>query len=57
MMFVQVEVEVVADDELPPGVQRVLVERPGDEPLLLVARSAAGTIRLLGEHERRLHAV
>lgn len=55
-MFIQLQVEVVEDDDLPTGVDRVLVERSCGEPLLLVARSAAGTLRLLGMRERRLMA-
>jgi hypothetical protein len=46
------DVQVVADSDLPAGVQRVLVERRGDDPLLLVANSAAGTIRLIAESAR-----
>lgn len=37
------DVEVVHDCELPRGVLRVIVERPGGDALLLLAESAAGT--------------
>jgi alpha-galactosidase len=51
------DVQVVDDGELPEGVQRVLVERPGRHPLLLVTHSAAGTVRLVAAcqkaHDRR----
>jgi hypothetical protein len=36
-------VRVVGSDELPEGVERVLVERMDGTPLLLLAPSAAGT--------------
>lgn len=56
-MLVHVLVEVVEDDDLPEGVDRVLVERPGREPILLVKRCVSGTLRLLGARERHLRAV
>lgn len=37
------EVQVVDDDELPTGIQRVIVERPDRGPLLLLTKSAAQT--------------
>jgi hypothetical protein len=39
-MTVQVQAEIVADDELPDGVDRVIVERPGKCPLYLIRESA-----------------
>jgi len=40
---VKYEVQVVGEDELPNGVKRVIVERAGDDPLLILAESAAQT--------------
>lgn len=45
-------VQVVADDELPAGIKRVIVERTGGlQPLLILAESVAGTWRFLQEWE------
>ena len=42
-------VRVVGNDELPEGIERVIVERPEGAPLLLLAESAAQTWRFLCE--------
>lgn len=45
-------VQVVADDELPAGIKRVIVERSGgQQPLLLLAESVAGTWAFIQEWE------
>lgn len=35
----QVEAEIVGDDELPAGIDRVMIERPGQCPLYLIKES------------------
>lgn len=40
---------VVGNDELPKGIERVIVERPDGAPLLLLAESAAQSWRFLCE--------
>ena len=45
----QYEAVVVDDDELPEGVERVMVERPGQCPLYLLARSVAPKVFLWTE--------
>lgn len=44
-------VHVVADHELPEGIERIIVERPDRTPLLLLAESAARTWRFICEWE------
>ena len=39
--------KIVANDALPPDVARVLVERPGQGPLLIITERAAGGWRLV----------
>lgn len=36
-----VQAVIVRDDELPAGINRLLVERPGREPLWLIKQSVA----------------
>lgn len=43
--------QVVGETDLPEGVERVIVERPGLPPLLLLAPSAAPAWRLMREFE------
>lgn len=51
MSRVKYEVQVVSDNELPEGVKRVIVERPGMGALLLLAESVAGTWAFMQEWE------
>lgn len=44
-------VEVVKNSELPQGIERVIVERPGTYPLLLLTESAAGTWLMMQKWE------
>lgn len=57
MTKLRYDVQVVDDGELPEGVERVLVERSNQDPILLVTYSAAGTVRLVAAcqkaHDRR----
>jgi hypothetical protein len=45
-------VKIVPDHALPPSVERVMVEKRGESPLLLVVESAAGNWRFLQEWEQ-----
>lgn len=44
-------VQVVDNSELPAGIERVIVERAGQAPLLILAESAARTWRFLQRWE------
>lgn len=46
-------VKIVSDHALPPTVKRVIVEKRGQDPLLVVAESAAVNWEFLQEWERR----
>lgn len=48
------EVQVVADDELPEGVSRVIVEREGAPPLLLLCGEPARTWLFMRSYEDTL---
>lgn len=45
------EVQVVSEHELPQGIKRVIVERAGDDPLLILAESVAGTWAMIQRWE------
>lgn len=45
----QYQAVLVDDDELPEGVDRVMVERPGKCPLYLIAKSVAPRVFLWTE--------
>ena len=49
------DVQVVEDHELPQGIKRVIVERTGDDPLLILARSIAANWQFIQDWEDGQH--
>lgn len=51
--YMEYAVLFVPDDELPPDIKRVMVERREQVPLLILAESGARNWRFVQEWERR----
>lgn len=45
------EIQIVRDDELPQGVNKVVVERDGEPPLMLINGEPARVWRFMREYE------